>query len=59
MDALTALYAKVSTGGVVIIDDYGAVPGCQKAVHDFRDQNGIDDAIRIVDRAGVWWIKSK
>jgi len=44
---------------VVIIDDYGVVPGCRKAVHDFRERNGIDDAIRAVDSAGVWWIKTK
>jgi len=59
MDALRALYSKVSPGGVVIIDDYGVVPGCRKAVHDFRDANGIGDVIRNVDNAGVWWIKSK
>jgi len=59
MDALTALYGKVSPGGIVIIDDYGVLPSCRKAVHDFRDANGIDDAIRTVDSTGVWWIKTK
>ena len=59
MDALTALYAKVSPGGIVIIDDYGVVPACRQAVHDFRDCNDIDDEIRIVDGAGAWWIKTK
>lgn len=41
MEALVALYHKVSTGGFVIIDDYGAVPGCRQAVDDFRASRGI------------------
>ncbi len=40
MDALEALYEKVSPGGFVIVDDYGAVPACAEAVHDFRASRG-------------------
>ena len=29
MDALRALYDKVSAGGFVIVDDYGAFPNCR------------------------------
>lgn len=58
MDALRALYAKVSVGGCVIVDDYGAVEACRKAVHDFRTQHGIVDPIRDIDGLGAWWIKS-
>jgi len=58
MDALDALYDKVSPGGYVIIDDYGAVPGCAKAVHDFRDARGVTDELLTIDWAGVYWRKS-
>jgi Macrocin-O-methyltransferase (TylF) len=33
---LNALYPKVSTGGFVIIDDYGMIPACDRDVADFR-----------------------
>ena len=58
MDALDALYDKVSPGGYVIVDDYGAVPACAKAIHDFRDSRGITDPIDEIDWAGVFWRKS-
>jgi O-methyltransferase/8-demethyl-8-(2,3-dimethoxy-alpha-L-rhamnosyl)tetracenomycin-C 4'-O-methyltransferase len=58
MDALTALYDKVSAGGFVIIDDYGCIEGCRKAVHDFRNARGIEDRIVDIDGWGVYWRKS-
>lgn len=56
-DSLRNLYAKVSPGGYVIIDDY-QVPACRAAVHDFRDQHRITDPIVAIDWAGVYWRKS-
>ncbi|RFP86707.1 hypothetical protein DZK27_13865 [Rhodobacteraceae bacterium 63075] len=60
MDALKALYDKVAEGGVVIIDDYGAIKACRQAVQDFFDQRGErqPDVIEI-DWTGVYWIKQK
>jgi O-methyltransferase len=58
MDALDALYERVSPGGYVIVDDYGAVPACAKAIHDFRDAHGIDDEMTEIDWASVYWRKS-
>lgn len=58
MDALEALYDKVSPGGYVIVDDYGAVPECAQAIRDFRDARGIADPIEEIDWAGVFWRKS-
>ncbi|TLY51148.1 MAG: macrocin O-methyltransferase [Gammaproteobacteria bacterium] len=49
MDGLSALYAKVSPGGVVIVDDYGAVAACKQAVTDFRQAQQIDEPIRDID----------
>jgi len=55
MDALTSLYPKLSIGGYVIIDDYGAMETCKKAVSDFRNARGITDTLVKIDWAGVYW----
>ena len=55
MDALLALYHKVSPGGFVIVDDYGAVPACRQAVTDFREARGITAQIEEIDGLGVFW----
>lgn len=54
IQALDALYHKVSVGGFIIIDDYGLSP-CAKAVTDFRDKHGIRTTINRIDHYGVWW----
>lgn len=58
MDALEALYDKVSPGGYVIVDDYNVIPACAKAIHDFRDARGITEPIEEIDTEGVFWRKS-
>jgi hypothetical protein len=58
MQALEALYDKVSPGGFVIVDDYGAVPSCQAAVLDFRSRGRITDFIVPIDWGGVYWRKT-
>ena len=58
MDALVNLYPKVSVGGYVIVDDYGCIPACRQAIHDYRDQHGITDEIHEVDWTGVFWRRS-
>lgn len=57
MDALTNLYDRLSPGGFIIVDDYGAIPACKQAVEDFRAANGIDAPITMVDWTGAWWRK--
>lgn len=57
MDALTALYDRVSPGGWIIVDDY-ALPPARKATDDFRRQRGIEDELVRVDWTGVYWIKA-
>ena len=59
MDALTHLYPKLSVGGYCIIDDWGAVPACQRAVIDYREKNGITEGIKIIDWAGAYWKKEE
>lgn len=58
MDALVPLYPKLSPGGFAIIDDYD-LPMCRQAVHDYREREGIRDAIVPIDDAGVYWRKSR
>ena len=55
MDGLVNLYPKLSTGGFVIVDDYGAVPGCRKAIEDFRQMRGIKNKMEQIDWGGVYW----
>jgi hypothetical protein len=57
MDALTALYDKLSPGGYAIIDDYGEDTWtyCRRAVEDFRRQRGIKDPIKTVDSKCSYW----
>ena len=57
MDGLVNLYHKLSPGGFLIVDDYGVIPACKKAVHDFRDKNGITEEIKNIDNSGYFWEK--
>lgn len=58
MDALTALYDKVSPGGFVIVDDYGSFESCKLAIHEFRERRGIDEVMVSIDEHSVFWRKS-
>jgi len=57
MDALQSLYHRLSLGGYVIIDDYGAVPNCKQAVDDFRADHKITEPLKEIDWTGVFWEK--
>ena len=54
---LTHLYPKVSPGGFLVIDDYGAIPACKQAVDDFRREHSIQSPLSSVDWTGVFWRK--
>jgi O-methyltransferase len=56
-EGLMCLYHRVSPGGYVIVDDYGAVPGCRAAVNDFRRKRDITNPIQNIDGIGVYWQK--
>lgn len=58
MDCLTALYPGLSSGGYLIVDDYGNVPACRKAVDEYRREHGISEPIQWIDRNGVYWRRS-
>jgi O-methyltransferase len=57
--ALEHLYPRLSPGGYVLIDDYGALSTCRQAVHDFRAAHGVDEEIHTVDWTGVFWRKGE
>jgi hypothetical protein len=55
IQALSALYDKVSVGGFVIVDDYKMFPNCRAAVTDFRQSRGISDRMYDIDGSAVFW----
>ncbi|KAA0274546.1 MAG: hypothetical protein DPW18_11040 [Chloroflexi bacterium] len=40
-------------------DDFGAVKGCKKAVHDFRERYHITDEIISSDWTGAYWRRTQ
>jgi O-methyltransferase len=54
MQALDALYHKLSYGGFVIVDDW-CIESCRKAVHDFRERYEIRSPILPIDGVGTYW----
>jgi O-methyltransferase/8-demethyl-8-(2,3-dimethoxy-alpha-L-rhamnosyl)tetracenomycin-C 4'-O-methyltransferase len=54
IQALDALYHKVSRGGFVIVDDYVLEP-CAQAASDFRARHGITAPLLPIDGTGAWW----
>ncbi|HVU23768.1 MAG TPA: TylF/MycF/NovP-related O-methyltransferase [Opitutus sp.] len=55
MDALQALYPRVSPGGFVIVDDYGLLESCRRAVHDYFDAHALNPELERIDGTGVAW----
>lgn len=58
MEALEALYPRVSPEGFLLVDDYGALEQCRRAVDDYRRRLAIEEPIRRVDWTGVSWQKT-
>jgi O-methyltransferase len=59
MDALRALYPKLSVGGYIIIDDYECLSPCKQAVDDYRAEHGITEPLQYIDWTGVFWQRLK
>jgi O-methyltransferase len=58
IQALEPLYPKVSIGGFCVVDDYGKIDACRRAVHDYRAAHNVDDPIVDIDGTGVFWRKT-
>ena len=57
-EALENLYPRLSVGGILIVDDYGAFEPCRRAVEDYRSRHDITDEVVPIDWTGVWWRRS-
>lgn len=56
IQALDALYPRLSPGGFCIIDDYVLKP-CREAVTDYRAKHGVSAEIIDIDGCGALWRK--
>lgn len=56
-DALENLYPKLSSGGYLIVDDYGVPCGCREAVDRYRSEHGIDEEMVPITDTAVYWQK--
>jgi Macrocin-O-methyltransferase (TylF) len=52
---LQSLYPGLSAGGYLVVDDYGALEECRRAVDEFRDHNGITETLEEIDWTGRRW----
>lgn len=55
MTSLEQLYPRLSTGGILIIDDWHLI-GCLLAVGAFREKHGISEEI-LVEEGNGYWVK--
>src|SRR5581483_977294 len=58
MDALVALYDRLSVGGFVIVDDFFSCPPCRVATEEFRQARGITSEIIQIDPQSIFWRKT-
>jgi O-methyltransferase len=54
---LRTFYPRLSPGGYVVIDDYGAWPGATRAVDEFRREVGETSPMIAADFTGRYWRK--
>ncbi len=59
IDSLFYLYPKLAAGGYCIIDDFGAIPACRKAVEDYRRIMQIEARLEWIDWTGIFWRKER
>jgi O-methyltransferase len=59
IQAIEALYPKLSRGGFCIVDDYGSnASQAGAAIHDYRRAHGVTDEIVQIDDYGAYWRRS-
>jgi O-methyltransferase len=59
LDALNNLYPKLSVGGYAIFDDYMQIPGCKRAIDEYRASHGITEPIHQIDGQAIYWQRAK
>lgn len=55
--SLHHLYARVSPGGVIQVDDYGRWLGARRAVDEFLAERGLSGSLQQVDYIARRWVK--
>jgi O-methyltransferase len=59
IQAIEAVYPKLSPGGFLIIDDFGShASQAGQAIHDYRKSQGITEEIVPIDEFGAYWRKA-
>ncbi len=62
IDAISALYPKLSPGGYVIVDDYNNVKwgkACGPAIREYREQHRITEPIQEIDHTAIFWRRER
>jgi hypothetical protein len=54
-EALENLYPSLEPGGFLIVDDYGVIEPCRRAVDEFRAGAGVTDPLERIDASAVFW----
>src|ERR1035437_7019878 len=54
---LDNLYQQVTSGGIVVIDDYGGFEGCRRAVDEYLGANDPGVFLHHIDRSGRYLLK--
>jgi O-methyltransferase len=55
IQALDALYPRLSVGGFCIVDDYHNIAACREAITDYRRAHAVSAEIVDIDGSGVFW----
>ncbi len=58
LTALQHLYPKLAPGGYAIFDDYQNLPGCRRAIDQYRQEHGVREPIQEIDTRAVFWQKA-
>jgi O-methyltransferase len=53
--SLEALYPGLAVGGYLVVDDYGVIDDCRRAVDEYRAEHGITEPLEEVDWVCVRW----
>lgn len=56
---IEALYDQVAQDGFIVVDDYGAFPGCKTAIDEFLASRGLSVTLHPVDYTRVYFQKPR
>lgn len=59
MLCLDTFYDLVSTGGIILLDDFGHWEGCREAFYDFAQKRGIKPLLERFGHTQAFWVKGR